>query len=98
MTIPKKFYEKLGFGKEVECFIEKNTQVIRPLLLDEGAFSVEILRDLISKGYSGEELVKKFSAESKRMKAAIKELIKEGKDIAEGKKKGASVKDIFGKD
>ncbi len=98
LTIPKKFYEKLGFGKEVECFIEKNTLVIRPLLLDESAFSVEILRDLISEGYSGEELIEKFSAESKLMKTAISELIKEGKDIAEGKKKGASMKDIFGKD
>jgi hypothetical protein len=65
------------------------------LLLDESAFSVEILRDLISEGYSGKELIEKFSAESRKMKAAINELIKEGKDIAEGKKKGASMEDIF---
>jgi biotin operon repressor len=65
------------------------------LLLDEGAFSDQILRDLISEGYSGEELIEKFSAESKQMKAAISKLLKEGKDIAEGKKKGASMKDIF---
>jgi bifunctional DNA-binding transcriptional regulator/antitoxin component of YhaV-PrlF toxin-antitoxin module len=98
LTIPKKFYEKLGFGKEVECFIERNTLVIRPLLLDEGEFSVEILRDLISEGYGGEELIEKFTVESRQMKGAINGLIKEGKDIAEGKKKGASMKDIFGKD
>ncbi len=97
LTIPKKFYEKLNFGKEVECFIEKNTLVIRPLRLDESAFSVKILRDLVSEGYSGEELIEKFSAESMLMKTAISEIIKEGKDIAEGKKKGASMKDIFGK-
>ena len=65
------------------------------LLLDEGVFAVEILRDLISEGYSGKELIKKFSTESRQMKAAINELIKEGKDIAEGKKKGASMEDIF---
>jgi biotin operon repressor len=68
---------------------------ISHLLLDEGAFSVEILRDLISEGYSGEELIEKFSAESRQIKAAISELLEEGKDIAEGKKKGASMEDIF---
>jgi len=32
------------------------------------------------------------------MKTAINSLLKEGRDIAAGKKKGASMKDIFGRD
>lgn len=98
LTIPLKFYEKLGLGKEVECFIEKNALVIRPLSQDDNAFAVEILKDLLSQGYSGNELIAKFTEESQNMKAEIAELLKEGNEIAAGKKKGASMKDIFGKD
>ena len=98
LTIPLKFYEKLGLGKEVECFIEKNALVIRPLSQDGGAFSIEILKDLVSQGYSGNELVAKFTEERQNMKIAIGALLTEGNEIATGKKKGASMKDVFGKD
>jgi len=98
ITIPLKFYEKLGLGKDVECFIEKNALVIRPLSQDDGAFSIEILKDLVSQGYSGNELVSKFEEERQNMNSAIGELLKEGNEIATGKKKGASMKDVFGRD
>jgi hypothetical protein len=98
LTIPLKFYEKLGMGKEVECFIEKNALVIRSLSKDDVAFSVEILKDLVSQGYGGTELVEKFTEESKNIKTAIGALLAEGEEIAAGKKKGASMKDIFGKE
>ncbi|MHB1254524.1 MAG: AbrB/MazE/SpoVT family DNA-binding domain-containing protein [Candidatus Humimicrobiaceae bacterium] len=98
LTIPLKFYAKLGLGKEVECFIEKNALVIRPLSQDDGAFSIEILKDLVSQGYSGNELVAKFTEERQNMKIAIGALLTEGNDIVTGKKKGASMKDVFGKD
>jgi hypothetical protein len=98
LTIPLKFYVKLGLGKEVECFIEKNALVIRSLSKDDGAFSVEILKDLVSQGYSGTELIEKFTEESQNMKTAIGALLTEGGEIASGKKKGASMKDIFGKE
>jgi hypothetical protein len=98
ITIPLNFYKKLRLGKEAECFIEKNALVIRPLSQDDGAFSIEILKDLVSQGYSGNELVEKFVQERQNMKIAIDALLTEGNDIATGKKKGASMKDIFGKD
>jgi bifunctional DNA-binding transcriptional regulator/antitoxin component of YhaV-PrlF toxin-antitoxin module len=98
LTIPLKFYEKLGLGKEVECSMEKNSLVIRPLSLDDGAFSIEILKDLVSRGYGGSELVAKFTEERQKMNFAIGALLTEGNEIASGKKKGASMKDVFGKD
>ena len=98
LTIPLKFYEKLGLGKEVECFIEKNGLVIRPLPQDDGAFSVEILKDLVSQGYSGNELVSKFTEERENITSAIGALLAEGNEIVTGKKKGASMKDVFGKE
>ena len=98
LTIPPKFYEKLGLGKEVECFIEKNALVIRPLSQDDGIFSIEILKDLVSQGYSGNELVAKFAEERQNMNIAIGALLTDAKEIATGKKKGALMKDVFGKD
>ena len=98
LTIPLKFYEKLGLGKEVECFIEKYGLVIRPLPQDDGAFSVEILKDLVSRGYSGNELVSKFTEERQNITSAIGAVLEEGNEIVAGKKKGASMKDVFGKE
>ncbi len=98
ITIPLKFYKKLGLGKEVECFIEKNALIIRSLSQNDGSFSVEILKDLVAQGYNGTELVKKFTEESQNIKIATGMLLAEGNDIAAGKKKGASMKDVFGKD
>ncbi len=66
ITIPKKFFRQLKFGKEVECFLEDDGIVIRPIQLEENEFSIEILRELVSQGYSGEELIKKFEAERKK--------------------------------
>ncbi|MHB8279197.1 MAG: AbrB/MazE/SpoVT family DNA-binding domain-containing protein [Candidatus Humimicrobiaceae bacterium] len=98
LTIPLKFYTKLGLGKEVECFIEKNALVIRPLSQDDGAFSIEILKALVSQDYGGTELVEKFTEESQNIKIAIGALLTEGDEIAARKKKGAPMKDIFGKE
>ena len=98
ITIPLKFYEKLGLGKEVECFIEKNALVICPLMQDDGEFSIEILKNLVSQGYSGNELVVKFKEERQNIKIAIEALLTEGNEISTGKKRGASMKDVFGKD
>jgi bifunctional DNA-binding transcriptional regulator/antitoxin component of YhaV-PrlF toxin-antitoxin module len=98
LTIPLKFYEKLGLSKQVECFIEKNTLVIRPFPQDDSAFSIEILKDLVSQGYSGNELIAKFTEERQNINGAIGALLTEGNVIAAGKKKGASMKEIFGKD
>ena len=65
---------------------------------DSGVFSIEILKDLVSQGYSGNELVAKFTEERQNMNIAIGALLTEGNEIATGKKKGASMKDVFEKD
>jgi bifunctional DNA-binding transcriptional regulator/antitoxin component of YhaV-PrlF toxin-antitoxin module len=98
ITIPLKFYDKLSFEKEVECIATENALIIRPLKSDNGEFSVEILKDLVAKGYTGDELVDKFKEQSKNIKYAVDVLIKQAEEIAEGSRKGATVKDIFGKD
>ena len=96
ITIPLKFYEKLRLGKEVECYIEDDAIVLRPLSNNEDGFTMEILRDLVSQGYSGEELLVKFAEQRRDIKKAIGLLIDEADDIASGKQQSAATEDIFG--
>jgi len=98
ITIPMKFYEKLHFGKEVECILTDGAVVLRPISASEDKFTMEILKDLVSQGYSGEELLAKFSEQHRKIKGAIALLIKEADEIAEGKRKGATTKEIFGEE
>jgi len=98
VTIPLKFFEKLRFGKEVECFLTDGAIVLRPLSGSDDGFSMEILKDLVSQGYGGDELLAKFAEQRDNIKKAIGSLIDEADEIAEGKRSGATTKDIFGEE
>jgi len=98
VTIPMKFYEKLGFGKEVECFLTEDSIVLRPLTNSDDNFTMEILKDLVSQGLSGEELLTKFAKQRSNIKKAVGVLINEADEIASGKRESATTKDIFGEE
>lgn len=96
ITIPLQFYNQLKLGNEVECSLQDNKIIIQPLYQEHKEFSVEILKDLVSQGYSGKELVKKFEAQSKNIKKAVGNLLEEADAIAAGEKEAANFDDIFG--
>jgi len=96
ITIPLKYYKHLGLDNEVECTLEDGAIVIRPLKREPSEFSVEILKDLINQGYSGDELVKQFEAQSKNIKKAVMHMLEESDTIAADEKKSESLEDIFG--
>ena len=98
VTIPLKFYNKLRFSKEVECFLTDDAVVLRPLSASDDTFTMEILKDLVAQGYSGDDLLAKFTEQRAKIKKAINILINEADEIAEGKRAGASIKDIFGEE
>ena len=98
VTIPIKFYEKLGLGREVECFLTPDSVVIRPLTTADDSFTMEILKDLVSQGYGGDELLTRFAEQRTNIKKAIGALIDEADEIAAGRQSAASTKDIFGED
>lgn len=98
ITIPLQFYRHLDLDNEVECSLEDGAVVIRPLHREPSEFSVEILKDLISQGYSGDELIKQFEKQSKSIKNAITNILEEADAIAAGEKSSASFDDIFGSD
>ena len=96
ITIPLKFYKHLKLGSEVECSLEDGKIVIQPLHREPSEFSVEILEDLVSQGYSGDELVKQFKIQSKNIKKAVTNMLEEADVIAAGEKSAANFDDIFG--
>ncbi len=96
ITIPLQFYKHLNLGSEVECSLEDSKIVIQPLHRKPNEFSVEILKDLVAQGYSGDELVKQFEIQSKNIKKAVTNMLEEADAIAAGEKKAANFDDIFG--
>ena len=98
VTIPLKFYERLRFGKEVECLLTNDAIVLRPLINSDDSFTMEILKDLVSQGLSGDELLERFAEQRANIKKAVGMLIDEADEIAEGKRKSATTKDIFGEE
>lgn len=98
ITIPLKYFKQLALETEVECFVQNNSMVIRPIRNDQGEFSVEILKELVAQGLSGNELVRRFEVESKKIKQAIGIMVEESERIASGEIPAASFDDVFGKD
>lgn len=96
ITIPQKFFSALGFDTEAECIMRGNELVLRPVKTDStGAFAEQILRDLIAQGYSGEELLKRFVQEQKKVRPAVENMLQEAKNAAEGNAECMSYEDVF---
>jgi antitoxin component of MazEF toxin-antitoxin module len=96
ITIPMQYYKSLGLSDQVECSLEDGALVIRPLTRNSSEFSVEILKDLIAQGFSGDELIRKFAEQSLRIKKAVQSLLAEADDIASGKQQSVGMADVFG--
>ena len=94
ITIPQKFYNILGMGKEVECELTDNAIILRPFRND-GGFATEILKDLVAQGYSGNELIEEFEKQQKNITKAINDISSQADDIAYGRKKGAGINEVF---
>ncbi len=95
ITIPIDFYKALGLEDEVDCQLQGDAIVIRPVQEHSGEFDEQILAELINKGNSGKELLNKFKETRRRIKPAIKSLINEVELAAEGKADYLTYEDIF---
>jgi len=98
ITIPLKFFKQAKLGNEVECYFENGAVVIRSLPVGSGEFSVEILKDLVAQGLSGDDLVTRFEEMAGGLKRAAGRALEEADEIASGKRKAASMSDVFGKE
>ncbi len=83
VTIPKKFFEQLNLGREVECYVEKGALILKPVIKGIGDFSEYILRDLISEGLQGQELLDAFIVQQTRLREATKAMLNDARKYAE---------------
>ena len=97
ITIPLEYFEDLDLGAEVECSLENASIVIRPLLRHvSDEFSVDILKELVAKGFSGDELIRQFKIEQANFRGAVRRMTEDVDQIAEGSIPSATFEDIFG--
>ncbi len=97
ITIPQKFFSMLGFDTEAECIVRGNELVLRPVKTQTGGeFAEQILADLISQGYSGEELLAKFKQAQKEVRPAVESMIAEAEKAALGQTEYFTYEEVFG--
>lgn len=97
ITIPQKFYTILGFESKAECMVRNGELIIRPVKQETGGeFAEQILADLISEGYSGDELLNEFKARQAKVRPAIEKLISDADKAARGEGEFATFEEVFG--
>jgi len=96
ITIPIEFYNSLGIDKEVECYVQNNAIVIRPVRESSGEFDEQILADLIAQGLSGQELLDKFKETRRQIRPAVERLLDEARLAAQGQASSKTYEDVFG--
>ena len=97
LTIPQKYFDVLGFNNEAECVLRRDGILVRPVReATGGEFSEQILADLISQGYEGQELLNKFKQQSQKVRPAIEKIINEADDLAQNSGGKISLDELFG--
>lgn len=77
INIPKDFYDALDLDDEALIEFTGKEIIIRSAEVEQVDFSVDILNDLTNQGYSGQELIKKFSEIKRNIPRALDELKKD---------------------
>ncbi|MCL2383501.1 MAG: AbrB/MazE/SpoVT family DNA-binding domain-containing protein [Oscillospiraceae bacterium] len=99
ITLPIEYFKALNISNEVECIIQENCIIIKPVNDNEDTgFSEYILKDLIDEGYEGDKLLSKFKERKSKIRLAAKQLIKEADKIAEDSSPYTTMGDIFDKE
>lgn len=97
ITIPQKFFTMLGFGTEAECIVRGNELVIRPVRANTGGeFAEQILADLITRGYSGNDLLERFKKAQRQIRPAVEKMLEEAEHAASSEFGHMTYEDVFG--
>ena len=97
LTIPQMYFDALGFSNEAECIMQKDGILIRPVRsANSGEFSEQILADLLSQGYEGQELLEKFKEYTKAVRPAVLELLKDNEEFAKSGEGRIPMDELFG--
>lgn len=82
ITIPKHFYDKLDMGQEIVCELRGDEIVLRNVPQADD-FSEEILKDLVSQGFEGNNLIKEFQKQKSQIRPAVEKMMEESRLAAE---------------
>ena len=97
ITIPQKFYQRLGFTDQAECFVRGNELVLRPArTISGGEFAEVILQELIGEGLSGDDLLEEFKKRQAQIRPAFENMLTESEEVAVGNAEYATYEDVFG--
>ncbi len=97
VTIPQSFFDELGFEEKVEFVKRGNELILRPVR-EPIDFSEEILKDLLSQGITGDNLLSEFIAVKKKLRSAAERMLDDAELLAK-KQTGTGNKEteeIFG--
>jgi bifunctional DNA-binding transcriptional regulator/antitoxin component of YhaV-PrlF toxin-antitoxin module len=98
ITIPQRFYDRLGFEKDAVCYIDGDSIIIKPIARSGREFSEFILADLIKEGLEGDALLDEFIRRQAQVRPAVERLIADAEQAAASLQNHTSVADVFGED
>lgn len=100
ITIPQKFYNSLGFENDAECELRDGGIFIKPIKAktENVDFSTEILKDLISQGFSGEQLLLKFIEMKSKIRSSAEKLSEEAEKAVFDDSTKCKFEDLFSDD
>ncbi len=99
ITIPQKFFNKLGFGTEAEITLKDDVIILRPARKeDSGEFAEQILSELIKEGFSGETLLAEFKKRQAQIRPAVVKMLEEADAVADGNADFMTYNDVFGEE
>lgn len=81
ITIPKHFYDKLGMEQEIVCELRGDEIVLRNVPQADD-FSEEILKDLVSQGFEGDNLIREFQKQKSQIRPAVEKMMEESRLVA----------------
>jgi len=97
ITIPQVFFNALSFKTEAECILKNGELIIRPVHEKEDSlFSEQILEELITEGYSGEELLSEFKTRKGKIRPAVVRILQEAKKAAKSDCGFTTTDELFG--
>lgn len=78
LTIPKEFFEAMNLTEEAMIEFTGKEMIIRPAEQEVVDFSTDILKDLVDKGLSGDELIQEFTRVKASIPQALDQMVQEG--------------------
>ena len=97
ITIPAKIYKNMGFNDYALCTWTEQGLFLQPLDVEDEDISVGILRDLVKRGYGGDDLIEQYKETRSKIRSLSKLMAeKDRKQMLDPNNRNISDEDLFG--